>query len=407
MKHRVLMITTVSGFLWQFERNTVELLQEAEAEIHFASNFDRPAYAVREGYFEENGIWLHPIPIEKSPLSVRANLRALRELRRIIRREQIDTIHCHTPMGGVLGRLASLAAGRKIPVIYTAHGFHFYKGAPLQNWLLYYPAERILARMTDSLVTINHEDEQAAGRFSLRRKGKVCRIPGVGVDTEKYAPRPELRREARKRLGVSEQEFCLLTAALLDREKNHATVLEMIRNSPEVSGRPICYCICGEGPYRGKLQKLAEAYGIRDQVQFLGYRNDLDVLLQGADLFVFPSLREGLGMAALEAMACGIPVAGAVSRGTLEYIKPGENGFLCRGSVPEDFARAAEALAEDPEMGRRMGAAAREESLRFDKKKAKGCMERIYQELWNRRHEDETEDLCDHECVQSTSVRSA
>ena len=158
MKHRVLIITTVSGFLWQFEKNTVEILKEQGAEIHFASNFSSPAYQFPQDYFQENGIFPHPVSIQKSPYKIIKNFRALKSLLEIIRKEDIDTLHCHTPVGGVLGRLAARFSPKKPKVIYTAHGFHFYQGAPLKNWLLYYPAEWFLARYTDILVTINHED---------------------------------------------------------------------------------------------------------------------------------------------------------------------------------------------------------------------------------------------------------
>ena len=130
MRHRVLIITTVSGFLWQCEKNTVELLKREGAEIHYASNFYRPAYEFEESYFEENGIRTHHVPIEKLPWKILRNLRALKRLTEIIRSEGIDAVHCHNPMGGLLGRLAALLSGRRTAVIYTAHGFHFSKGAP-------------------------------------------------------------------------------------------------------------------------------------------------------------------------------------------------------------------------------------------------------------------------------------
>ena len=378
MEHRVLVITTVSGFLWQFERNTVELLKKEGAEIHYASNFQRPAYEFEESFFEENGIRTHHVPIEKLPWKIIRNLRALKRLTEIIRSEKIDTVHCHNPVGGLLGRLAALLSGSRTAVIYTAHGFHFYKGAPVKNWLLYYTAERLLARFTDALVTINEEDEGWARSFRLKRGGRVFRIPGVGVDTRRYAPRPELRKEARLRMGVMEEEFCLLTAALLDPEKNHETVLKMLAGLKGQAAFPVRYVICGDGPHRPALEERVREYGLEDQVTFLGFRRDLEVLLQGADLFLFPSLREGLGMAALEAMACGVPVAAARNRGTVEYVRHEENGFLCEGEDPEAFRDAVLLMQAEPSLRAAMGQRAAEDSLAFGRERAAEAMEGIY-----------------------------
>ena len=194
MTHKVLIVTTVSGFLWQFEKNTVEILKEQKAQIHYASNFEHPAYDFEPSYFNKQNIRLHPIPIQKSPYRIRENFQALKSLINIIQKEEIDTLHCHTPMGSVLGRLAARFCKREVKVIYTAHGFHFFKGAGLKNWLLYYQAARFLARYTDILVTINKEDEKRARRFSLKDAGWVMKIPGVGVDRERFRVQPGNRQ---------------------------------------------------------------------------------------------------------------------------------------------------------------------------------------------------------------------
>ena len=154
---KILIITTIGGFLPQFEMNDVKLLMEQGYEIHYATNFTNPVYELNLKELEEMGIRLHPVDIQKSPLHIRQNIRALRELCAIIKTEEIRVLHCHNPMGGVLGRLAAMTmqAAVRPYVIYTAHGFHFYKGAPLLNWLLFYPAEFFLAGYTDCIVTIN------------------------------------------------------------------------------------------------------------------------------------------------------------------------------------------------------------------------------------------------------------
>lgn len=374
----VLIVTTVSGFLWQFERNTVDILRKAGARIHYASGFGSKDYDFDEEYFTENEIQVHPVSIRKSPFHIKENCRALVELIRIIRREEIHVVHCHNPVGGVLGRLAAWLSAREVKVIYTAHGFHFYKGGPLKSWFLFYPVERALARMTDVLVTINREDRSCAGRFILKKGGQVAFMPGTGTDTDRFCPDRSRRQEARQVMGVKEGEYCLVTAARLDREKNCQTVL---RAMEELGDIPCQYVICGEGPWRPFLEREVRRRGLEDRVRLMGFRADMDFLLQGADLFLFPSLREGLGMAALEAMACGLPVVAADSRGTREYIRQGENGFLCSGRQPREFAEAVRELWQREDLRSDMGREARRMSLRFSRQRAGEKMEEIYRSV--------------------------
>lgn len=379
MKHRVLIITTVSGFLWQFERNTVEILKEQEAEIHFASNFSTPAYQFPQDYFQENGIFPHHVSVQKSPYKIIKNFRALKSLLEIIRKENIDTLHCHTPVGAVLGRLAARFSPKKPKVIYTAHGFHFYQGAPLKNWLLYYPAEWFLARYTDILVTINHEDEKRAKGLPIKDGGWVMKIPGVGVERSRFCPRPMARERARESLGLKDGELCLLTAALLDKEKNYQIVLEALEG---LTNLPFRYFICGEGPYREALEEKAKKLGLEEKVCFLGFRRDLDFLLQAADIFLFPSLREGLGMAALEAMSCGVPVIATENRGTREYIRHEKNGLLCSGWNKAEFQKAISLLSQDRTLGSRLGGQAWADSSRFSKEESRIYMKQVYRLAW-------------------------
>ena len=285
-------------------------------------------------------------------------------------------------------------------MIYTAHGFHFYKGAGLKNWLLYYQAERFLARYTDILVTINREDEKRARSFSLRDSGWVMKIPGVGVDREKFRVQFEKRQEARQALGLGSGELCLLTAALLDKEKNYQTVLKALEKLKDL---PFRYYICGEGPYRQALEEQTARLGLEEKVIFLGFRKDLDFLLQGADIFLFPSVREGLGMAALEAMACGVPVIGADNRGTREYIRHGENGLLCPPRNAEDFATAIHILYENPILRRKMAVRARKDSWRFGQEESRLYMEQVYKIAWKGEEENDfrTKDQRHHEPLQS------
>lgn len=400
MKKKVLILTTISGFLPQFLKGHVRILKELGAEIWYASNFDCPAYDFEPDYFEKEGIRTVSVPIERSPYRLRENAAALKKLVALIEREEIDLIHCHNPVGGILGRLAGALAKRKVQVMYTAHGLHFYKGAPWKNWLLYYPAEWLMARFTDHLVTINREDRERAARLPVKPGGAVHLIPGVGVDEERYQPRKELRREVRSELGVGKEEVCLMTSALLHPDKNYQTVLKALAG---LGSLPFRYVICGEGPYRSRLWQMTEELGLQEKVTFLGFRKDMDRLLNGADIFLFPSRREGLGMAALEALASGVPVIAAKNRGTGEYLVHGENGFLLSPEDAEGFREAIRTLAEDARLRQAMGERAPKVLRTFGKKEAERRIRKIYRlalaEAEERRKWD-AESECDHECLQ-------
>ena len=197
MKH-ALIITTISGFVPQFEMNDVRILQENGYTVHYASDFENPIYNIDQTQLKRDGLILHHIDIRKSPFQITKNTKAFLQLKQIIRKEQPRLVHCHNPMGGVVGRLAAKASGREPYVVYPAHGFHFYEGAPKKNWLFYYTAERFLAAFTDRIITINREDYERANRFRLKEHGCVEQIPGVGVNIEKFRKKLELKEIKRK-----------------------------------------------------------------------------------------------------------------------------------------------------------------------------------------------------------------
>ena len=167
-----------------------------------AGNFCDAIQEKIENDERDYNVILHQIDLSRSPYS-KDNIKAYEQLCKIIIDENIDVIHCNTPVGGLLGRLASQKCKVK-KVIYQAHGFHFYKGALLKNWLLYYPVEKWLAHKTDAIITINKEDYELANKkFHLRKNGKVYYVPGVGIDTAQYKNEKTVRVEKRKELGLN------------------------------------------------------------------------------------------------------------------------------------------------------------------------------------------------------------
>lgn len=381
---RVLFVTTISGFLPQFEKNDVKLLKQMGCQIHYASNFTNPIYAFDKTELEKNGVALHQIDIEKSPAKINKNIKAIKQLIKIIDENDIDIVHCHNPMGGVAARIAARAGKIKPKVIYTAHGFHFYKGAPIMNWLLFYAAERFLARYTDIIVTINREDYIRAKKFRLKKNGEVYLIHSVGVDKEKFAPRPELRETKRAELGIPADAFHIVTAAELNENKNQKLVIEAVaalKNKSKIHADKaynIYYTICGKGPNEDKLRELIKAYGLENNVSLLGYRTDMDEILQTADVFAFPSIREGLGVAAIEALMCNVPLIAADNRGTREYASDGNNGIVCRYDAVDEFEEAIELLYGNTAYRKRMADRCRESVKKFTIEEVEKTMTKVY-----------------------------
>ena len=208
---KILILATVSGFVYKFEMENVKILQEKGYEVHYAANEKLPRYIFDEQMKQKSGIIFHNICIEKSPLKYRTNVRALNQIMDIIRREQIQVLHCHTPLGGVLGRMAGKRCekhGVPLKIIYTAHGFHFYQGAPRIAAAIYRMVEAYFARYTDILITINREDYENAKKFRLRPGGRVYQIPGVGLDMERYLPATEKQyKKCREKWGISEKQL--------------------------------------------------------------------------------------------------------------------------------------------------------------------------------------------------------
>lgn len=372
---KVLIVTTISGFLPQFELNDVKLLQSMGCEVHYASNFDNPVYKCDRAGLEKMGIHLHHISVVKNPLSLRDNLGAIGEIKKIINDENIFMVHCHNPMGGFTARVAAHLSRRKPLVLYTAHGLHFYAGAPVLNWLLYYPVERILARMTDGIITINKEDYERAKKLSLRNKSNVFQIHGVGVDDTKFSIRENERLSKRREFGIPDGVIHIVTAAELNKNKNQEIVIKAIA---ELDENRVCYSLCGKGREKRHLQGLINKYHLKGTVRLRGYRNDMDEVLQSADIFAFPSKREGFGVAAVESLLSGVPLIVSDNRGTREYAIDGVNAIVCKENTPEAFAEAINELVKDKEKLGRLRDNCRESASLFTLSEVEKSMKNIY-----------------------------
>ncbi len=367
---KALLVTTVSGFVPQFERNNVKLLQNLGYEIHYASNYHTPSYGNDNSRLDDMGIIRHQIDFVRSPYKLLDNWKAYCQLKDVMKQDKYDLVHCHTPMGGVLARLAAYKT-HTAPVIYTAHGFHFYKGAPKKNWLFYYPVEKFLSRYTYQQICLNKEDFEIA-----RKKFKaeyVDYIPGVGIDLEKFQNLAVDRESKIKELGLPKNKKILLSVGELIKRKNHETIIRAIA---ELQDPSLIYVICGHGELEEYLKELCKRLKVDDQIYFLGYRTDILEIYPIADLFIFPSWQEGLPVALLEAMASGLPAICSDIRGNRDLIQ--ESSCLMKENTPEEYQYAIKKLLKSEETMKKLGKINKAAVNDFSQDKVKKIMLNIY-----------------------------
>lgn len=287
----------------------------------------------------------------RNPFSIIDNSVALIHLFNLIKNNDIKVIHCNTPVGGLVGRICGMIC-HVDKIIYTAHGFHFYKGGPVfKNWV-YKTAERTMALGTDIIITMNQEDYEAAKGFKLRKNGKVYMVHGVGVNTDKFKEAVVNRESFRTEMGFKDDDFLCISMGDLIERKNYSAAIRAIA---ETNKNNIHYIICGEGPMKQELISLANELGITKQIHFLGFRSDIIELLRISDLFLFTSFQEGLPRSLMEAMASGLPVVASKIRGNVDLINDGINGYLCPPNRVDILAQRIQQLMDSPTLRKSMG----------------------------------------------------
>ncbi|TYS60069.1 glycosyltransferase family 4 protein [Sutcliffiella horikoshii] len=345
MSKKILFCATVDYHFKAFHLPTMKWFKEQGWEVHVAAsgNTDLP--------FTDKK---HTIPIQRSPFR-KDNMKAYQELKAIIDQNQYRIIHCHTPLGGVLTRLAAREARKKgTKVLYTAHGFHFCKGAPYVNWLLYYPTEKKLAAFTDCLITINREDYVLAveQRFPSPH---IELVNGVGVDTTRYQPVTEKqKKELRLKLGFKQDDFLLFYAAEFNKNKNQKVLINAMAILKDELPKARLL-LAGEGPLLDECKSLAQTLGVDSKVEFLGFRKDIAQILPACDIAVGSSFREGLPVNIMEAMACGLPVVASDNRGHRELVFEEYNGFLIANNDSSLFANRIQKLFHSIKLRTSMG----------------------------------------------------
>jgi glycosyltransferase involved in cell wall biosynthesis len=302
---------------------------------------------------------VHTVRLVRNPFSLR-NRKGLSDLKKIINGRSWDVIWTNEPVMGVMTRVAAKTVRKKgTKVVYMVHGFHFYKGAPLTNWLLYYPVEKHCSRLCDMIITINEEDYQRAKGFHAKRTEK---IPGVGVNLDCFAPNNDVRKQWREKLELSPNDTLLLTVGELTPRKNQHVMIKAVKL---LQNSNVKLFVCGCGKLELQLKNTVKMLKLEEQVKLLGYRKDIPQLCCAADAFVFTSIQEGLPRALLEAMADGKAIVCSNIRGNVDLVKDGKGGLVVRNDA-ESVAAALKELIENQRLREEMGAYNMKAVLKYD-----------------------------------------
>lgn len=373
-KIKMLYILNIANRVNNFSKVSMLAAQNHGIEFHIAGNW---SYSSQDEIQEDEnryGIKIHQIEFIREPYDLK-NIKIYSQLKKLVESEQYDVIHSNTPIVGVIGRVVGKACNIKTN-IYQAHGFHFYKGAPLLNWIIYYTAEWLCSWFTDCLITINQEDYERARRHMHAKK--ICYVPGVGVDLTKFQRCCIDYNVKRKELGITDKDIVLLSVGEINKNKNHSVIIKALA---ELNRPDIHYFIAGKGDLRDELLDIAKNLGVESQVHLLGHRSDIDELCKVADIFCFPSIREGLPVSVMEAMATGLPCVASNIRGNIDLIEDGKGGFLHNPNDFQGFAQSIEKISSDKNLQKKMKEYNLQRIKKFGLDNVKYEMEKIYDEV--------------------------
>lgn len=358
-----------------FSMSAILAAKELSIDFTMACNMSMADKEHFARFCEQYGIKMVHIDFDRNPLG-KSNILAAKQLYALMKREKYDIVHCNTPTGGAVGRICAARAG--IPkVIYMAHGFHFWKGAPLKNWLFYYPVERILAHFTDRLITINHEDYERARRFHYKNGGRAEYVPGVGIAINRFMRNEKVREEVRNELEIEKNEIVLLSVGEVNKNKNHRVAIEALA---KMGRNDIRYVVCGTGELIDAHRKLANSLEIEDKVIFTGYRTDIDRVYQAADVFVMPSLREGLPVSLMEAMAADLPCVASRIRGNVDLLP--ESALLFDPHNVDELCAVLN-MAMDKDIAEEEVSRNQQTLRGFEMSEAVDAMKNVYMEVMN------------------------
>lgn len=371
---KILFIATYGDFLATFELSNISIAMELGCEVHCAANFTEENYNRKIDRLKNLGVKLHEVDFARSPFKTK-NLTAYANLKKIIRTEKIDILDCHNAVVSVYARLAAKKCKLE-KVIYTPHSFFFYKGCPRKNELIYKNVERFFSRYTDILVCINEEDYEAALQMPMR--GKAIYVPGVGIDVNEIKSLPKMRGKYCEEFGIPKDSYIMVSVGELISRKNHILALQAFKNANIPNSY---YLICGIGELMDELKKEAINLGIENRVVFTGYRKDVKQIMKSSDLFIFPSLQEGLPVALMEAMACGIPCIASKIRGNVDLIDENKGGLLFNPMDAVELCCKMRDISNDTEKSKEFGEFNSTKINTFDIENIQAIMSREYKNI--------------------------
>lgn len=373
MSKAVLFVASVTKkHILQFHIPYLKWFKEQGYTVHVCAGNDfEPGEEINIPYCDK----YFEAPFYRSPFACK-NISSYHAVKSLVSENRYEIVHCHTPVAAAVARYAVRKARKKgTVVLYTAHGFHFYSGAPKVS-RLYYLAEKALAKYTDGIITINSEDYDAAKKFCKRASCRVYKIPGIGAQLDKVTDCSRSKEEMRAEFGIPDDAFLVMSNSEINENKNIYTSIKAVAENAGVY-----LFACGTGKLLDECKVYAERLGTADRIIFPGYRFDAKELLNMADAFIFPSFREGLGMAAIEAMAAGLPLIVSDNRGSREYARQDENAIICKADNIEEFINAVKQLKNDPALCKRLGENGKLTAQKFDLPNAVSEMAKIYAEF--------------------------
>lgn len=374
MKKKVLMVATYGDFFAAFEVDNIKILNDLGIEVYLCANWEDSRYNYKTDKLKNVKYKTINIPFRRSPFSM-VNIINFFKLNKLLRSETFFSIDCHNAVVGVYARLSGYI--NKVPkVIYTAHGFQFFKGGSILDWIIYYPIEKFLSKITDILIVINNEDYEVTKQFHCP---KVVKIPGVGVDTTRFSRNYNYDNSLKKKsLGLPDESFIVLSVGELSKRKNHQVIIKALAKLNEPN---IYYLIVGQGKEHHKLTNLIKELNLESNIFLLGHRDDILELNNISDIVAFPSKREGLGIAAIESLSMGLPLISTNVQGINDYSIDGITGYTFKYNDVTGFSEAINLMYKNIELRNELSNNARKISLDYDQKVVNKIMRELYSSL--------------------------
>ncbi len=368
---KVLMLTTTDNMIWQFLVPHIKHLESLGAKVECACS--------KTGFWfdelkDKFGFVMNEIDFQRSPFKLK-NISAYKKLVKLQKEKQFDLVYCQQPVGEFMG--AMLGRRFHLPVILTAHGFHFFKGCSIKNRLTIKPAETFMSRYATALITINDEDFEAAKKMHAKH---VYKIHGIGFDENKYKKADETKSEIRKDLGINSDDFVIVTIAEFIKRKNYPTLLKAIAELKK-QGEKVKFVICGRGKLEEKIKSLIKELNIEDYVTILGYRKDINRVLIASDVFAIASIHEGLTLSVIEAMSYSLPCVVSDVRGNKDLIEDEKGGYVIQKDDYLKFAESLKKLKKNPKLCIKMGEFNKKQSSLYSIDAVKKELQKIYDEI--------------------------